>query len=98
VAVDIRAGSATFGKWVGLTLSAENKKQLWIPAGFAHGFLTLTETAEFLYKTTDFYSPDHERCVRWDDPDIGIVWPAGSAPRLSPRDAAADYLQRSSAI
>jgi dTDP-4-dehydrorhamnose 3,5-epimerase len=98
VAVDIRAGSATFGKWVGVTLSAENKKQLWIPAGFAHGFLTLSETAEFLYKTTDYYSPDHERCVRWDDPDIGIAWPTEFTPLLSPRDAVARSFRNYSAF
>lgn len=75
VAVDIREDSAYFGKWVGIELSAENKKQLWIPKGFAHGFLTLTETAEFVYKTTDYYNPKHECSIRWDDPDINISWP-----------------------
>jgi len=77
VAVDIRKNSKTFGKWVGETLSAENKRQLWIPAGFAHGFLTLSETAEMLYKTTDYYAPECEGCIRWDDKDIGIEWPVG---------------------
>jgi glucose-1-phosphate thymidylyltransferase short form len=75
VAVDIRKGSKTYGQWVGEILSAENKKQMWIPAGLAHGFLTLSDTAEFLYKTTDYYSPEHERCIRWDDADLGIQWP-----------------------
>lgn len=75
VAVDIRRESPTYGKWVGEILSAENKRQLWIPEGFAHGFLTLSETAEFLYKTTDYYSKECERSIRWDDPEIGIEWP-----------------------
>lgn len=87
VAVDIRPGSATFGKWVGEVLSAENKRQMWIPPGFAHGFLTLSEAAEFLYKTTDYYSPEHERCIRWDDPRVGIVWPTNVSPTLSQKDA-----------
>lgn len=86
VAVDLRKGSATYGQWVGETLSAENKKQFWIPPGFAHGFVTLTDTADFLYKTTDYYSPAHERCIAWNDPDIGIVWPTGEAPLLSEKD------------
>jgi dTDP-4-dehydrorhamnose 3,5-epimerase len=90
VAVDIRKGSKTCGQWVGEILSAENKKQLWIPAGFAHGFLTLSDTAEFLYKTTDFYSPEHERCIRWDDPTLNIQWPAGIVPQLSAKDAAGE--------
>lgn len=90
VAVDIRKGSKTCGQWVGEILSAENKKQLWIPAGFAHGFLTLSDTAEFLYKTTDFYSPEHERCIRWDDPTLNIQWPAGVVPQLSAKDAAGE--------
>jgi dTDP-4-dehydrorhamnose 3,5-epimerase len=75
VAVDLRQSSPTFGKWVGEIISADNKKQLWIPEGFAHGFLTLSDTAEFLYKTTDFYSPEHERSIIWNDPNINIVWP-----------------------
>ena len=75
VAVDIRKASSTFGKWVGITLSAENKKQLWIPEGFAHGFLTLSETAEVLYKTTDYYAPTFERSIYWNDSDINISWP-----------------------
>jgi len=88
VAVDMRQGSPTFGKWTGQTLSAENKKMMWIPEGFAHGFLVISETAEFLYKTTDFYAPQHERCVRWDDPEIAINWPlTGDQPSLSSKDA-----------
>jgi len=75
VAVDIRPGSKTFGRWVGQILSAENRKQMWVPEGFAHGFLTLSETAEVLYKTTDIYAPELERCLLWDDPSIGIEWP-----------------------
>ncbi|HMP12101.1 dTDP-4-dehydrorhamnose 3,5-epimerase [Hydrogenophaga sp.] len=88
VAVDIRRGSPTFGRWVGVELSEENHRQLWIPPGFAHGFLTLTDTADFLYKTTDYYAPSHERCIAWNDPDIGIEWPhTGSEPLLSGKDA-----------
>jgi dTDP-4-dehydrorhamnose 3,5-epimerase len=86
VAVDIRRGSPTFGKWVGEVLSAENKRQMWIPPGFAHGFLTLSETAEFLYKTTDYYSPEHERCIRWDDSMVSVRWPIAGAPALSAKD------------
>lgn len=87
VAVDIRKDSPTFGRWVGETLSAENKKQVWIPTGFAHGFLTLTDSAEFLYKTTDYYSPDLERCIAWDDPKIGIKWPLTTTdPIISQKD------------
>jgi dTDP-4-dehydrorhamnose 3,5-epimerase len=88
VAVDIRRGSPTFGQWVGEVLSAENKCQLWIPPGFAHGFVTLTDSAEFLYKTTDYYSPQHERCIAWDDPQIGIRWPSDITPQLSTKDQA----------
>lgn len=90
VAVDIRKDSKTYGQWVGQILSAENKKQLWIPPGFAHGFLTLSETAEFLYKTTDYYAPEHERCIAWDNPKIGIKWPLTAAPILSEKDRAAE--------
>lgn len=86
VAVDIRRSSPTFGKWVGAILSADNKNQLWIPPGFAHGFLTLSDTAEFLYKTTAFYSTESERCIAWDDPEIGIDWPIGTQPSLSMKD------------
>ncbi len=90
VAVDLRKGSKTFGCWVGQILSAENKLQMWIPSGFAHGFLTLSDTAEFLYKTTDYYSPAHERAIRWDDPEIGIDWPLTAAePILAAKDATA---------
>lgn len=86
VALDLRKSSKTFGQWVGEVLSAENKRQLWIPTGFAHGFLTLSDTAEFLYKTTDYYSPEYERCIRWDDPEIGIAWPLTATPVLSAKD------------
>jgi dTDP-4-dehydrorhamnose 3,5-epimerase len=86
VAVDIRRQSATFGKWVGVLLSAENKRQLWLPPGFAHGFVVLNDNTEFLYKTTDYYAPQHERCIRWDDPAIGIEWPISQAPILSGKD------------
>lgn len=86
VAVDIRKNSPTFGQWVGEHLSAENKKQLWVPAGFAHGFVVLSEVAEFLYKTTDYYAPEHERSIRWDDSEIGIDWPLSEEPTLSPKD------------
>ena len=86
VAVDIRQGSATFGKWVGAELSEENHKQLWVPAGLAHGFLVLSESADFLYKTTDYYAPQHERCIAWNDSSIGIDWPAGIQPLLSVKD------------
>ena len=87
VAVDIRKASSTFGKWVGCLLSAENKRQFWVPEGFAHGFLVLSETAEFLYKTTDYYAPEHERCIRWDDADLAIDWPDIGEPILSDKDA-----------
>lgn len=86
VAVDVRRNSATFGKWVGVILSAENKRQLWVPPGFAHGFLVLKEGTEFLYKTTDYYAPQHERCIRWNDPEIGIEWPLTADLVLSAKD------------
>lgn len=86
VAVDIRKHSPTFGKWVGVTLSAENKRQLWIPAGFAHGFLVTSDSAEFLYKTTDYYAPEFERSILWNDPAIGIEWPLDGEPLLSNKD------------
>ncbi|WP_412479558.1 dTDP-4-dehydrorhamnose 3,5-epimerase [Azonexus sp. IMCC34839] len=92
VAVDIRKDSPTYGHWVGVKLSAENKKQLWIPPGLAHGFLTLSETAEFLYKTTDYYAPELERCIRWDDPKIGIAWPLIAEACQSEKDKAAEFL------
>lgn len=88
VAVDLRRSSPTLGQWVGAELSAANAHQLWVPEGFAHGFVVLTETAEFLYKTTDFYAPQHERCIRWDDPDLGIDWPIDAPPALSAKDQA----------
>ncbi|KRC73442.1 dTDP-4-dehydrorhamnose 3,5-epimerase [compost metagenome] len=87
VAVDMRRASPTFGRWVAAVLSSDNKRQMWIPEGYAHGFLALSESAEVLYKTTDYYAPQHERCVRWDDPDLGIAWPCGQdAPLLSAKD------------
>ncbi len=86
VAVDIRRNSPTYGQWSGFCLSAENRRQLWIPVGFAHGFLVLSEFAEFLYKTTDYYSPADERCIFWNDPDIGVDWPLDTPPILSGKD------------
>jgi dTDP-4-dehydrorhamnose 3,5-epimerase len=86
VAVDVRKSSPTFGRWVGVELTAEGFRQLWIPPGFAHGFVVLSESADFLYKTTDYYAPQHERCIAWNDPDIGIEWPAGLTPQLSAKD------------
>ena len=90
VAVDLRKSSPTYGKWVGVELSAENHKQLWIPPGFAHGFLVLSPTAEFLYKTTDYYHPQSEACLAWNDPSVAIQWPlpAGVVPNLNAKDAA----------
>jgi len=89
VAVDFRRGSPTFGKWVGEILSEKNKRQLWVPPGFGHGFVVLSETAEFLYKTTDYYAPEHERCVIWNDPTLAIEWPLdGAVPLLSGKDSA----------
>lgn len=86
VAVDVRKESATFGKWVGEILSADNKRQLWIPPGFAHGFLVVSKVAEFLYKTTDYYAPEYERGIRWNDPDLAIAWPLSRKPVLSAKD------------
>ena len=86
VAVDLRKSSPTFGQWVGTLLSAENKRQLWIPVGFAHGFFVVSEVAEVLYKTTDYYAPQHERCILWNDPDLAIAWPGTSTPILSAKD------------
>ncbi|WP_296260070.1 MULTISPECIES: dTDP-4-dehydrorhamnose 3,5-epimerase [unclassified Pseudomonas] len=86
IAVDIRRSSAHFGKWFGLELSAENAKQLWIPPGFAHGFVVLSDDAEFLYKTTDYYTPSAERCIRWDDEELAIDWGLSEAPKLSAKD------------
>ena len=92
VAVDIRRASPTFGRWVGVELTAENQRQLWVPAGLAHGFVVLSESADFLYKTTDYYAPEHERCIAWNDPAIGIDWPLAAhgidAPQLSAKDRA----------
>ncbi len=87
VAVDIRKGSKTYGQWVGEILSADNKRQLWIPPGLAHGFVVLSDTAEFLYKTTDYYAPAHERCIAWNDPDLAIDWPIIGQPALSEKDS-----------
>ncbi len=86
IAVDIRQSSPTFGRWTGVRLSAENARQLWIPAGFAHGFVVLSDYAEFLYKTTDYYTPAAERCIRWDDPDLAIDWQLSGTPQLSAKD------------
>ncbi|OCJ09201.1 dTDP-4-dehydrorhamnose 3,5-epimerase [Rhizobium sp. AC44/96] len=93
VAVDLRKSSPTFGRWASALLSAENKRQLWVPEGFAHGFLVLSETAQFLYKTTDFYSPEHERALIWNDPTLGIRWPGDISPVLSQKDAVAPTLE-----
>jgi len=86
VAVDIRKSSPTFGKWVGTKLSEENHRQLWIPVGFAHGFVVLSESADFLYKTTDYYEPESERCIAWNDPEIGVEWPIDFQPLVSVKD------------
>ena len=94
VAADIRPESPTFGRWVGVELSAQNRRQLWVPEGLAHGFLVLSEVAEVLYKATAFYAPGCERCLRWDDPTLAIQWPLTSPPVLSPRDATASLLAR----
>lgn len=93
VAVDLRAGSKTFGQWVSAYLSAERRQQLWIPAGFAHGFVVLSDYAEFLYKTTDYYAPQHERCILWNDPDLAIAWPIQAEPILSAKDRVGQLLR-----
>jgi len=92
VAVDIRRSSPTFGRWVGMTLSAQGKQMLWIPPGFAHGFLVLSDSADFLYKTTDYWYPEHERTLLWNDAALGIVWPVAGAPTLAAKDAAGQPL------
>lgn len=92
VAVDVRKSSPTFGQWVGEVLSADNKRMMWVPPGFAHGFLVLSETAEFLYKTTDFYAPEHEQVIVWNDPTIQIKWPLDVEPAVSTKDAAGRQL------
>ena len=92
VAVDIRKSSPNFGKWVGVTLSVENHRQLWVPPGFAHGFVVLSESAQFLYKTTDYWFPEHERSIVWNDPQIGIEWPIDFEPVLAAKDAAGKRL------
>jgi dTDP-4-dehydrorhamnose 3,5-epimerase len=94
VAVDLRRSSKTFGRWVGERLSAQNRRMMWIPEGFAHGFLVLSESAEFLYKTTDYYAPEHERTLLWNDPALGIAWPLSGEPVLKPKDAAGLPLAR----
>ncbi len=86
VAVDIRRSSPTFGRWIGVRLSAENREQMWVPEGFAHGFYVLSEFAEVLYKTSDYYAPEHERCIRWDDSELAIPWPIADAPQVSDKD------------
>jgi len=95
VAVDLRKSSTTFGQWVGEILSADNKKQLWIPEGFAHGFVVLSDTAEFLYKTTDYWAPEFERSIAWNDPEIAIEWPLNLEPSLSGKDKLAGTLASS---
>jgi dTDP-4-dehydrorhamnose 3,5-epimerase len=93
VAVDLRRDSPTFGRWVGEYLSAENFKQFWIPEGFGHGFVVLSESAEFLYRTTDYWAPEHERCIIWNDPELDIRWPIDFAPKLSEKDARGLFLR-----
>lgn len=88
VAVDLRRSSPTYGRWVGYLLSAENKRMMWIPPGFAHGFYVTSESAEFLYKTTDYWYPEHERCLIWNDPDLAIAWPLLGVPQLAAKDSA----------
>jgi len=94
VAVDIRKSSPTFGHWVGVELSEQNHKEFWVPAGFAHGFVVLTDSADFLYKTTDYYAPEYERCISWDDPVIGVEWPIEEEPILSDKDRAGVSLKQ----
>lgn len=93
VAVDIRRGSPTFGQWAGAELSEDNQRQMWVPPGLAHGFLVLSESADFLYKTTDYYAPQHERAIAWNDPDVGIEWPLVDPPLLSGKDQQAKPLR-----
>ena len=93
VAVDIRIGSPTRGQWVSEILSAENHRQLWVPPGFAHGFLVLSASADFLYKTTDYWFPQHERCIRWDDPTLNIAWPLDHPPAVSAKDQQGDTFE-----
>ena len=92
VVVDVRRNSPSFGKWFGTTLSADNREQLWVPSGFAHGFVVLSESAQVLYKTTDYWFPEHERCITWNDPEIGIEWPINFEPVLAAKDRAAKRL------
>jgi dTDP-4-dehydrorhamnose 3,5-epimerase len=98
VAVDLRRSSPNFGKWMGFELSADNKRQLWVPPGFAHGFVVTSETAEFLYKTTDYWYPEHERSLLWCDPTIGIQWPSVGTPKLAAKDAAGKVLTEADAF
>lgn len=93
VAVDLRRSSPTFGRWDGVELSADNKRMVWVPKGFAHGFIVLSESAEVIYKTTEFYAPEHERTLMWNDPDVGVRWPADSTPILSSKDSAGRVLK-----
>ncbi|ASU37181.1 dTDP-4-dehydrorhamnose 3,5-epimerase [Herbaspirillum sp. meg3] len=95
VAVDVRRSSPTFGQWTSTILSADNKHQMWIPAGFAHGFLVLSDYAEFLYKTTDYWAPEHERCILWNDPAIGIDWRISEVPQMSAKDREGKLLSQS---
>lgn len=98
VAVDLRRGSPTFGRWVGVELSATNRRQLWIPPGFAHGFVVMGDGAECLYKATDYWFPEHERCLLWNDPALGIPWPLAGPPHLSARDAAGTPLAEADSL
>ncbi len=93
VAVDLRRSSPTFGQWTGHRLSAENKRMMWVPPGFAHGFCVTSESAEFLYKTTDYWYPEHERCLVWNDPDLSVAWPISGEPLLAAKDRAGRYLR-----